>query len=48
MQFGPSTYKWIGIFTPLDVLIGVGAYTREEAYMTFDVNDDGRLNYTHT
>ena len=48
MQFGHPTYKWIGIFSPLDVLIGVGAYTREEAYMTFDVNDGGRLNYTHT
>ena len=25
MQFGPSTHKWIGLITPLDVLIGVRA-----------------------
>ena len=38
---------WIGLFNPLDVLIGVRAYTEEEAFMTFDVHDDGRLNFTH-
>ena len=38
---------WIGLFNPLDVLIGVRAYTEEEAFMTCDVHDDGRLNYAH-
>ena len=35
MQFGPSTYKWIGFFTPLDVLIGIRAYIVEEHYIYF-------------
>ena len=48
MQFGPSTHKWIGFFTPFDVLIRVRPYIREEAFMTFDVHDDGRISFTHT
>ena len=48
MQLRPSAHKWIGLFTPLNVLIGVKAYTGEEAFMTFDVEDDGRLTFTHT
>mgnify|MGYP000650936437 CR=1 FL=1 len=31
MQFGSSTHKWMGLFTPLDGLIGVNAYIGEEA-----------------
>ena len=45
VQFGHSTQKWIGLFTPLDVLIGVRA--REENFMTFDVHDNGRLTFTY-
>ena len=37
MEFGPSTYKWLGFLTALDVLIGVRAYIGEEACMTVDV-----------
>ena len=40
MQFGPSTHKWIGLFSPLDVLIGVKAYIGKDTFMTFDVQDD--------
>ena len=40
-------HKWIGLFTPLDVLIGGKAYIGAEAFMTFDVQDDGRLTFTH-
>ena len=47
MQFGHSTHKWICFFTPLDVLIGVRVLIGEETFMTFDVHDDGRLNFTH-
>ena len=46
MQIGFATQKWMGLFTPLDVLIGVRAYVGEEACMTFDVHDDGRLTFT--
>ena len=45
MKFGPSTQKLIGLFTPLDVLIGVRAYIGEEVFMTFHVHDDGRLEF---
>ena len=38
---------WIGLFNPLDVLIGVRAYTEEEAFMTCDVHDDGRYIRTY-
>ena len=38
----------MGLFTPLDVLIGIKAYTHEEALITFDVYDDGKLIFTHT
>ena len=48
MQFGHSTYQWISLFTPSDVLIGTKAYVVEEAFMTFDVHDDGRLTFTRT
>ena len=48
MEFGHCTYKWIDFLTPLDVLIGVRACIRKEAFMTFDVQDDGRLYFTHT
>ena len=34
-----SINKWIGFFTPLDVLIG--------GLMTFDIHDDSRLSFTH-
>ena len=43
MQIGYTTHKWMGLFTPLDVLIGVKAYIGEQECMTFDVQDDGRL-----
>ena len=47
MEFGHCTYKWIDFLTPLDVLIGVTKHIiREEAFMTFDIHDHGRLNYT--
>ena len=42
MQFGHCTQKWIGLFVPLNVFIGVKAYIGEEAFMTFDVQDNGR------
>ena len=44
----PSTHKWIGFFIPLDVLTRVRAYIAEETFMSFDVQDDDRLNYTHS
>ena len=47
MQFGPSTQMGIGLFTPLDVFIGVRAYIGEEIFITFDVHDDGRLTFTN-
>ena len=47
MQFWPSTHKWIDLFIILDVLVGIKAYIGEEAFMTFDVQDDGRLIFTH-
>ena len=46
-QIRSSTQKWVGLFTPLDVLIGVKVYIGEEVCMTFDVQDDGRLTFTH-
>ena len=48
MQFGSSTHKWIRLFTSLDVLIAVKASIGEETFMNFDVQDDGRLTFTHT
>ena len=33
----------MGLFTPLDVLIGVKAYIGEQECLSFDVQDDGRL-----
>ena len=48
MQFGSSTQKWIRLFTSLDVLIAVKASIGEETFMNFDVQDDGRLTFTHT
>ena len=49
-NFGSSTQVdgFIHNFTPLDVLIRVKAFIREEPSMTFDVCDDGRLTFTHT
>ena len=47
MQIGSSIEKWMGLFTPLDSLIGVKAYIGQEVCMTFDVQDDGRLTFTH-
>ena len=41
------THKWIDSFTQLDVFIGLRDYIGEEAFMTFDVHDDGRLTFTH-
>ena len=46
MQFGSSTQKQMGLFTPLDVLIGVKAYIGEQECMMFYVQDDGRLIFT--
>ena len=43
-----ATHEWMGLFTPLDGLIGVKAYIGEEACMSFDVHDDGRLTFTRT
>ena len=48
MQFGHCTQKWIGLFVPLNVFIGVKAYIGEEVCITFDVHDDSRLTFTHT
>ena len=47
MQIGSATQKWMGLFTPLDVLIGVKAYIGERECMSFDAQDDGRLIFTH-
>ena len=47
MQFCPSTHMWTGLFSPLDVLIGVKAYIGKDTFMTFDVQDDGCLTFTH-
>ena len=47
MQFGSSTQNWMGLLIVLDVLIGVKGYIGEEVCMTFDVQDDGRLTFTH-
>ena len=47
MQFGPTTHKWTEAFSPLDVLIGVRAYNGEDTFMTFNVHDNSRLNYTY-
>ena len=46
MQFGSITQKWMRLFTPLDVLIGVKAYIGEQECMIFYVQDDGRLIFT--
>ena len=37
----------MGLFTPLDVLLGVKAYIGEESCITFDIQDDGSLTFTH-
>ena len=47
MQIGSTTQKWIGLFISLDVLIGVKAYIGKDTFMTFDVQDDGCLTFTH-
>ena len=46
MQIGCATQKLMGLFTPLDVLIGVKAYIGGQECMVFDVHDDGRLIFT--
>ena len=46
MQIGFATEKWMGLFTPLNVLIGVQSYIREQVCMIFYVHDDGRLIFT--
>ena len=38
MQIGSATDKWMSLFTPLDVLIGVKAYIREQECMIFYVH----------
>ena len=43
MHVGPSTRKWIGFLTPLEVLVGVRGYPGEPSFVTFDVRDYGRL-----
>ena len=35
MQIGSTTQKWMGLFTPFDVLIGVKAYSGERECMIF-------------
>ena len=36
----------MGLFTPSNVLIGVKAYIGQQECMSFDVQDDGSLNFT--
>ena len=36
----------MGLFTPLDVFIGVKAYIGEQECMSFDVQDDDNLIFT--
>ena len=46
IQIGSVTQKWMGLFIPLDVLIGVKVYIGEQECMILDVQDNGRLIFT--
>ena len=46
MQIGSSIQKWMGLFTPLNVLIGIKSYIGEKVCMSFDIQDDGSLTFT--